>query len=338
MKILFYQDPPSLNSTLLNWTLAEELRLLGHVVHVGKRPLSKKYDWIRSGGINSWDAIDLARSNNTRVHIHLEGVPYWRIGLEPAIKWGYPRNLETEEIRNYRRHYVAWMSAAYAADSCSVNGKNQVTAIEEGLFEGKKLPNRYIMSCGADARFALTLPDIEKENYMITVSRLEPNKKVFMIAEALILLKKKGYSVPPWVVVGYGTKAQNNKLIDICQQHDIKLRINPCFGAEKWILIKKSRLMLQGWSGIPPAEGLLCKTPVLSFDHPDIVEMYEDTIYWAKDNDIKDYADKIEWILDRIDIDKTKVLAGLDRLMNNELYACTQQQLAINYEKIFMGD
>ena len=35
MRILFYQDPPNINSTLLTWTLAEEMRLLGHKVYWG---------------------------------------------------------------------------------------------------------------------------------------------------------------------------------------------------------------------------------------------------------------------------------------------------------------
>jgi len=337
MKILFYQNLPSINSTLLTWTLVEELRLRGHTVHYSKEPLSDYYDWIHGGSINSWGAVNLARKIGAKVHIHLEGVPYWRIGLEPATKWGYPQELTIEEIKRYRKYYGGWMSAAYSADSCSVNGKNQIKAIEEGLFDFP-LSNCHLLSCGADARFALTLPDWKKENYMVTVSRLEPNKKVFMIAEALGLLKKKGVNVPPWIVVGYGTQFQVNKLIEICKQKDITLLIKSCFGAEKWMIIKKARLMLSGWSGIPLAEGILCDVPALSFNHPDIVEMYDDAIFWAEDNDIGEYANRIYEILclkTYADI-KKKMIDGRHKLLAGELYACTQEQAAKKYEDIFI--
>ena len=337
MKILFYLEPPSVYRTLLSWTLAEELRLRGHVVHYGKEPLLNQYDWIYSAGVNSWDAVDLARKIGAKVHIHLEGVAYWRIGFEPATDWGYSKNLTPEEVEEWCKHYTTWMSAAYEADSCSVNGKNQVKVIEDELFDGKPLPNCHLISCGADARFALTLPDWwGKKNYMVTVSRLEPNKKVFMIAEALVLLKKKGVDVPPWIVLGYGS--QMNKLMEICKQGDVKLGISSCFGAEKWRIIKMAILMLQGWSGVPPAEGLLCEVPVLSFNHPDIVELYDDAIFWAEDNNVGEYANQIHtigWGTAPTDITK-KVADGRHKLLEGELYACTQEQADEIHETVFI--
>jgi len=340
MKILFYQDLPSINSTLLTWTLCEELRLLGHTIHYGKQPLLSRYDWVHGAGIDSWEAVNMAIKIGAKCHIHLEGVAYWRMGADNAIDWGYDRNHSIEEIKAFRKHYKSWMSAAYRADSCSVNGVNQVKTIEENLFDSKRLPNCHIISCGADARYALTLPDMERKNYMVTVSRLEPNKKVFMIAEALALLKKQGnIDIPLWVIVGYGTVEQMQKLYDITQKAGLKIGIMPCFGAEKWYLVKRAKLMLCGWMGIPPAEGLLCDVPVLSFDHPDIVEMYGDSIFWAKDNDIGEYVNMIYNLLylktDANIIKKT--IDGKAQLLNGELYACTQKQLAKIYEeKIFI--
>lgn len=343
MNILFYQDLPSINSTLLTWTLAEELRLLGHTVHYGKQPLLPRYDWVHSGSSNSWEAVNMARKIEAKCHIHLEGVAYWRMGIDNAVDWGYERNHTAYEIKMFRKNYKSWMSAAYGADSCSVNGLNQVKAIEEDLFEGKKLPICHVISCGADARYANALPDYERKNYMVTVSRLEPNKKVFMIAEALALLKKQDFDVPLWVIVGYGSQEQIQKLHDIIAPVGIKCKLISCFGAEKWRWIKKARLMLCGWMGIPPAEGLLCDTPVLSFNHPDIIEMYDDSIFWAKDNDVEDYAEQIkELILTGLNENLTpkgyyKTLCGKEQLLNGELYAYTQEQAAKNYsEKIFI--
>jgi len=344
MKILFYLDEASLSGTLLSWTLAEELRLRGHIVHYSKQPLLPKYDWVYGAGLNSWGAINTAKSVNAKCHIHLEGVAYWRIGLDSAIQWGYEQELTSIQINRFRKFYQAWMNAAYAADTCSVNGKNQVKAIENNLFEAT-LPNCHVLSCGADARYATTLIKECKEKYMITVSRLEPNKKVFMIAEALALLKKQGVDIPPWIIIGYGTKEQVSRLANILNPDKINCRIIHCYGAEKWYWIKNAGLMLCGWMAIPISEGMLCNTPVLSFDHPDMVEMYDDTIFWAKDNDIVDYANQLNDILVKTsmlndvlyhsDIIK-KTVAGKAELLLGNLYACTQEQAAEKHEKIFM--
>ena len=337
MKILFYQDLPSINSTLLTWTLAEELRLLGHTIHYGKQPLLSCYDWVWGYGQDSWGALKMAKKLGAKCHIHLEGVAYWRVDKDNAIGWGYDQNHSSKEIKAYRNHYKSWMSVAYGADSCSVNGVNQVKTIEEYLFEDKELPNCHVISCGAEARYAMTLPKYKQENYMITVSRLEPNKKVFMIAEALALLKEQGVDVPPWVIVGYGFPEQVQKLAEIITPTGIKCRLICCFGAEKWRWIKRAKLMLCGWMGISPAEGLLCDVPVLSFDHPDIVEMYNNSIFWAKDNDIEDYAGHLKWILGHPIEAREVTKQGKEWLLRGDLYACTQQQAAKKYEEIFRG-
>ena len=336
MKILFYQGLPSINSTLLTWTLAEELRLRGHTVHYGKQPLLAHYDYVHGAGQDSWGAIEIAKQLNAKCHIHLEGVAYWRMGADHATDWGYDRDHTPKEIEMFRRNYQDWMSAAYEANSCSINGVNQLKTVGDDLFKGRPLPNCHVISCGADNRYAKTLPDWERENYMITVSRLEPNKKVFKIAEALMLLKKQGIDISLWVIVGYGTSQQIRKLIDILGV-EIKFKLIPCFGAEKWRWIKMARLMLCGWMAIPVSEGLLCNTPVLSFNHFDMVEMYDNAIFWAKDNDIEEYAEHLARILDYPTTAIEVAKHGKKKLLDGELYACTQEQAAKKYEDIFTG-
>ena len=352
MRILFYQDTPSLNSTLLTYTLIEELKLRGHIVDYGKPPVMlDRWDWVHGSGQDSWPALEFSRKVGAKCHIHLEGVPYWRIGLENAVDWGYEGNHSPEQISSFREHYRSWMSAAYEADSCTVNGANQVKAIE-WLFSWRILPNCHLISCGADARFALTLPDWPKLNYMVTASRLEPNKKVFMIAEALAYLFDNGVKIPPWMIIGYGTKDQYDRLMSICK-NKVEVWFRQDYRAAKWRWIKRARMMLCGWSGIPPAEGILCKMPVLSFNHPDTFEMFEDTIWWAQNNDIQDYADKVKWLLEKTEPVKEtgvpewnevsqKNIHALNRLTGRlkiegqpALYACTQEQAAERYEKIF---
>ncbi len=341
MKILFYQDLPSVNSTLLTWTLCEELRLRGHHVDYGKlQPedcKGTKYHWVHGAGQDSWEALNFARVIGAKCHIHLEGVAHWRIGYESATSWGYDRDHTDAEIREFRAVYMSWMSAAFEADSCTVNGDKQVGMIE-WMF-GKVLPNCHTICCGVDARYAMTLPEYPRQNYMITLSRLEPNKHIMFIAESLAILKKRGVDVPAWMIIGYGPQDQTQRLINFCKENKIILGIRPCFGAEKWLWIKRAKLMLCGlmmW--IPISEGIVCKTPVLAIDDPEVHAMYEDTVWWAKRNSPEDYAETIKSLLDPTLSNniKFKTDSAFERLLDGKLYANTQSRAAEQFEKIFV--
>lgn len=340
MRILFYQDTPPVESTMLTWTLGQELILRGHDVYFGK-PRKENiewgyFDWVRVGGEASPRGVKLAREIGARVHVHLEGVGYWRVGAEKASAWGYDKEMTEDECLSWKDQYRAWMSAAFDADSCSVNGFRQIATIQDCLFDGKKLPNCHRLSCGVDARYALSIGDKPRANCMVTVSRLEPNKKVMLIAKALSLLKHR--NLPLWIIVGSGSHSQTQELLSFVKKHGIKTMMIKRFGAAKWMHIKQAKIMLQGWSGIPPSEGLVCETPVLSFNHPDIVEMYSDSIWWAKDNDAESFAERLDKLLDTSEYAlQEHARAGKQQLLNGELYATTQELLAIKYEDIFTG-
>lgn len=339
MRILFYQDPPSVHSTLLTWTLCEELRLLGHEVDFFKpQTVTKKYDWVHGSGNDAKAALWIARQIGAKCHIHLEGVAYWRIGYENAVDWGYDRNHTQEEIKIFIRMYKDWMQTAYYADSCTINGPKQQKAVE-WMFGGRPLLNCHFKHCGVDARYASTLPNYEPQTYMVTASRLEPNKKVFKIAEALALLKQQNYKIPTWVIIGYGTKEQTERLYSFCREHSIAVGFRPCFGAEKWYWIKRARLMLCGWMGIPPEEGIMAGIPVLSYDDFDIRYAFDDTIAFAEN--IEEYARKIQIILETKDWSRFEFNRCVDRLTDKnrhgkgELYAQTLEREALQYERIF---
>jgi len=346
VRILFYQDTPIVNSTLLLWTVAEELRLLGHKVYWGTPPPENVpngiIDWIHTSGDKAWKAHAVAKACGAKLHVHLEGVAHWRVGVEPATKWGYKKNLEQREIGMWIEKYREWMSAAYSSDSCSVNGTKQIEMIENAVFAGRPLPNCYKISGGIDARYSGTLPEVSPKKWqMVTASRLEENKRIMIMAKALSLLDTG--KLPLWVIIGYGSKAQTDELIYFCNEHGIKIRLNPCFGAEKWRIINESCLMLSGWTGLPPGEALMCNVPTLAFDQEDIVEWFEDSIHWAKDNNIEDFANNTQALLDTIrsyecnwhDPVTTK---GRKRFLNNELFAWTIEHAAKQYEKIFNGE
>jgi len=180
---------------------------------------------------------------------------------------------------------------------------------------------------------------------MVTLSRLEPNKHIMFIAESLAILKDRGFNIPPWMIIGYGSQEQVQRLRCFCEENAIVYCLQPCFGVEKWLCVKMAKLMLCGlmmW--IPISEGIVCQTPVLAIDDQEVHDMYEDTIWWAERNNPEDYADKIELLLDPVcqkSIEGKNAYA-LDRLLDRdrhgkaELYANTQERAAWQYENIFM--
>lgn len=337
MRILFYRALPVLKSTMLMWTLAQEFILRGHEVYFDKPAIKDiprgHIDWVLVSGPDSRAGVELARSIGARVHVHLEGVEPWKI--DDATEWGYDKDYS--EIKNYWiNKYASWMSAAFLADSCSANGLRQIEIIQNRLFDGKKLPNCHSISYGIDARYALSIGSVQRENYMVTVSRVDPHKKIVLIAEALSLLKHR--SLPPWVIVGSGDGKQTGALLDFVKKHGIKIIMTKCFGAAKWMYVKKAKIMLQGWSKLSPAEGLVCETPVLSFNHRDVVDKYSDSIWYAKNNDAESFAERLDKLLDTSEyVLQEHVKAGKKQLLKGELGVCTQEQLAKKYEDIFMG-
>ena len=343
VNILFYQKKPGLNSTMLNWTLAEELRLLGHSVvflddvNLDKLP-EKTFDWVRGGGENAMAAVEFARRHGARVHIHAEGVGYWRVGADSAKNWGFDQEIPEKAVRKWKDDYRSWMDALFLADTCSINGARQKQVIESNLYSGRKIPNCYLLSCGVDARYAATIPAQPKYNIMITCSRIAENKRIFKIAEAVAMVDPA--IRPQWLICGFGPSDTVKRLETFLRDRGVAHAIQPMYGAQKWLWIKRSRLMLCGWNGIPPAEGMVCDIPVVSFDHPDIVELFSDTLFYAADHDPVAYAAAISWIVNRQNkgipvgdrytpaYPKTQLLAG-------DLYACTQTQLAKKYDMIF---
>ena len=91
--------------------------------------------------------------------------------------------------------------------------------------------------------------------------------------------------------------------------------------------------MLQGYSGIPPAEGLIGNTKVISFDHPHMRELYgDDSIALVENNNVEAFA---EAIVNEFLFKPNK--EGNEKLMNGNLYMKTQDQLAMQYSRIFQG-
>ena len=89
--------------------------------------------------------------------------------------------------------------------------------------------------------------------------------------------------------------------------------------------------MLQGYSGIPPAEGMLCDVPVLVFDHPHMKELFGDTLTYAENTE-----NFTAWIKHFMKYG-VPAYQNKQELLNGSLYMKTQQQLAQQYQAIFQS-
>ena len=333
MNLWFYYDLPSVQGTMLTWTLSQELILLGYNVMYGipKEGIDiprNVINWVVAPGKYAGHALKFARAIGAKIHVHDEGAPPWRVGLENATDWGYENNLSPEEIQYWKRHYTDYMGHMFQCDSCSLNGKQEFEIVEK-LF-GKKLKNGVRLCSAVDARAAAVVPKPKSKDkkYAITISRLEQNKGVFKIAEALALLDPKERP-DLWIVIGYGSKEQIARLEELTNKNKIRCFLTSCYGFQKWVYIKQSSIMLQGYSGIPPAEGLLCDIPVVVFDHPHMHELFDNVLTYAKDT--QDFAAKIkEGLQNGVPPHQNK-----QRLLNGNLYMKTQEQLAKQYDTIF---
>ena len=266
MDILFYQKPPNIESDLRDWTLGQELILLGHEVYFQKPEATTvpegRLDWVVVDGAGSDIGVKFARDVGARVHIRADG------------------------------------------------------------------------DIGIDARYAMSIGNTQRENYMVTVSSLNPD--VMVIAKALALLKDR--ALPPWVIVGAGSDKQTQEMVNFAIANGIKIILAKSFGAPMWMYVKKARIMLQGYSKLSPAKGLICETPALSFNHPDIVKLYSDSIWYAKDNDVESFAERLDKLLDTSEyVLQEHVRIGKKQLLDGNLGVRTQEQLAKRYEDIFMG-
>ncbi len=340
MKILFYTKEPEYASIMGTKPLGEELTLLGHEVILSEPAYNTipygRFDWVRCHGGRSWDALKVADQIGAKCHIVGDGAAYWRIGFDTAKQWGYDKEPTAKEIRVWRGWYKSWMSAMYEADLCSLGNERHTRAIEEDLFGGKRLPNLVLEGWGVDARYASALPDFQKKNHMITISRIEKQKGVMDIARALSLCDVD--SLPPWYILGGGRVEYKNEIISFCRKNNIKCYIGIAYNAQKWKMLKEAKIMLQSVNGLPQAEGLLCDTPVLSYDYKGVVNIFDDSIFWAKYKSPEDFSEKLSDLLNKIDSNdpsiSEKVAYGKQRLLNGELVAKTQEQKAIIYIKL----
>lgn len=271
-----------------------KLEDLGHEVtllkKVGKDDNFKNYDVVVSLSEVSCElAFRIAQQYNLPYYAHMEWLPPWRIFLEDPYYWGmentkYDYKTMMNFIRIYQQQSFYWAMATnktLAADCFKSVMRD---------FIGADIPisTKYLgPNTDKIKQFLAENKDIVKKDEITCVARFVPHKRIHHIIEALKLINYKGILN----LVGYGPEQDN--------YNKIKGDINISYfdSKDKFNCLSRSKVNIALWSGIVPAESMYVGVPCITYDSPYMRELYDDTIIYAKNNDIIDLARVIkEWL------------------------------------------
>lgn len=151
-----------------------------------------------------------------------------------------------------------------------------------------------------NSKVLATVPDQERDDYVLFISRLVPNKKLDHVLaackDARVNLK----------IITSASGIDHNRLIEsagMVNRTEVLFNVSDY---EKFVMLKKARALIvgshyEGW-GIPITEALACGTPVVCYQYPTFTEIKNhclaDNIYMAKLEDKKDLGYKLIQALD----------------------------------------
>lgn len=221
-------------------------------------------------------ALAVARHANIPCYIHGEWVPPYRFEEGWSKYFNEPTNL------GHKARYMQNLKAMQGADVVSL-----ALSSTPGGFEwleektGIEFSNKFVRYPACKRYTKINLP---KKNQVATIARVNDGKKrVPHTVEAIAKTETK----PKFVVIG-GNISHPSVNIEALGafNNDDKVKI-----------YAESKLAIQHWSGIPPAEAIQQLCPVLSFDIPYMRELYGDGLIWVKKDDTDDLAVKIDYWL-----------------------------------------
>ena len=136
----------------------------------------------------------------------------------------------------------------------------------------------------------------KKSNQIIYVGRLEANKNIHEIIEAISLIDTKVR------LVVCGTGSQNDSLKRLANKKGVSVSFKGNVTDEqKWIELKKSLFMVfpssfEGF-GMPPMEAMAVGIPCICSDIPIFKEVYQDNVEYFPEHDVLELSKKIEYFL-----------------------------------------
>lgn len=273
--------------------------------------LIKKFDGVSSqiiylnaghAGVQYYPAHDLLK-----VKLDCKLVFY----LHDLIPIDYPEYCTDPKVK--KTHELRLKVISELADLVLVNSKHTQYRLERFCSTtGARLPNIQVNYIGVEESIInasrlpkLNLPETFKkqlgdESYFIYVSTIEPRKNHWMLLQVWLELNKINHNVPKLVILGKrGWKNQNvTDLLDYSERlNNSVVEISLAKDAELIPLIQNSTAMLfpsidEGW-GMPVAEALTLKVPVICSDIPVLKECGQGKCIYLSSIDTKRWLDVI---------------------------------------------
>ena len=157
---------------------------------------------------------------------------------------------------------------------------------------------------------------IEKENYILAVSSLDPRKNFKNLILAFKNLNLKDYKLK---IVGSENKVFSNTEIKNLIKETPNVEFTGYVSDDKLIkLYQQAKLFVypslyEGF-GIPPLEAMACGTPVVVSNVASLPEVCGDAVYYVNPYDIHDIARGIETVLKDEELQKELIQKGLKRV------------------------
>jgi glycosyltransferase involved in cell wall biosynthesis len=240
--------------------------------------------------------LTIAKKYNKPCYIHGEWVPPYRFENGWTKEFNEPTNLGMKNM------YLQNIKAMQSADVVSLALSDTPGGFDWLKKNGFNFKNNFVRY---PASKLYPLHNINKKHQVATIARVNDGKKrVQHNISALLKLEDK----PTYKVIG-GTITHPNLNIESLGSwnNDDKVKI-----------YSESKLALQHWSGIPPAEAIQQLCPVISYDIPYMRELYSDALIWVEKDNIDDLADKIDYWLSHDKERKEFAINIRDRFLNGE--------------------
>jgi len=271
---------------------------------------------------------------NKPVYNHMEWVPPWRIKLEPLDKWGYEDStidkMDEQKFEFYKGLYKQQVLEWEKATIRSCAGKCLIRTIEP--FATKSIDCEVKYYSINSEKLEQYRDDTIKEKYqIISTARLVPHKRIVHVVRALSKLKNP----PHYVIVGYGY--EQKQIQDEADSLGISIEfVGPGDNGIKERKIQESLFSVNIWAGIPIAESFYYGKPGITYSEDHMVEVFGDSVLYAKPNDINDLAKKIQYYLDNESERKAMGVRGRELMTTNKINMGTQKRLAEDVEQILL--
>ncbi len=244
-------------------------------------------------------ALSLSSKSKIPCYIHAEWIPPYRWEKGWSDYFNEPTNL------SQRKKYQLNIDAMKEADLVSL-------AIDKtpGGFEFIKERTGIIFKNSFVRYPACKKYDFintTRKNQISTIARANDGKKrIKDTMEAIHLSKSK----PIFKIIG-GINIKHK---------DVTVKSMGSFNEDHKVnIFAESKLSVQHWSGIPPAESIQQFCPVVSYDIPYMRELYGDSLIWVEKDNVQSLSETIDYWMTHDEEREEFAKKAFDLFTNNKL-------------------